>query len=178
MLVAVDGTQKFHNLKLMGYVEIRRGLVKQQYGRLLCQSACNHHTLQLSAAHLAWKREPQMPRICLFHSIFNNIPILLRLVLQMVLIGVAPHQDSLKSRKLNVCLRMLLHQRHLLSPLPRRILAYSGIIYAHRAAVRRQQTADTPQQSRLATTVGTKDGGESTLCDVESQIAQYCLCAV
>lgn len=81
VLGAVDVAQQFHNFELMGYVEVGNGFVEQHDRCLLGEGTSQHHTLQFAAAHLVWERKAQMPGVGLFHALFHDVPVGLRLVL-------------------------------------------------------------------------------------------------
>ena len=154
-LVSVNIAQQLKNLILVRQIQIGQWLVQQHYRGLLSQCPRQHHTPQLSPAHLARLGETQMPRIRLLHATLHNIPILLRLVLQTPLVRVAPHQHRLKSRELKIGLRILPHKSHALRQLACRIAVHPTPSHKHLTPVRHQQSRHQAQQSRLPAAVGT-----------------------
>ena len=164
-LIAVDVGQQLHNFELVGDIEVGCRFVEQEVGRLLCQCTCYHHALQFAAAHLAWQRQPQMPCVGLFHALLHDVPVMLRLVLKVPLIRVAPHKDGFEGRKFDIGLRMLLYARYSLCQLACGVVAGRFAVDNYFAMCGVYQVGYAPQQGRLAASVGPHDGTKRAVRD-------------
>ena len=80
-----------------------------------------------------------------------------------MLVGVAPHEDGLKGGKLEVGVRMLTDECHVLSQLTGGVLQHIVVIKHDCTLLRREQSSNETQQGGLTATIGSHDGVEVTV---------------
>ena len=157
----------------MGYVEVGNGFVEQHDRGLLGESTCEHHTLQFAAAHLAGKRKAQVPGVGLFHTLFHDVPVGLRLVLEPALVGVSAHKNGLEGGELEIGLWLLPHEGKSLSQFARRIVVDVAVLDGHCAVGGFDEVGDAAEQGGLAASVGAHDGIETAFFDFKVDVVEY-----
>jgi len=173
LLVAVEIAQERHDLVLVRYVEVGGGFVEEHYGCLLCEGSCEHDALQLAAAHLVGLGVAQMPGVGHAHGLFDDVVVALRLVLEAVLVGVAPHEYDLEGGELEVGGGVLPHDGDGLGKLACTVGTQIARHQLHFAGRGLKESSETAQKCGFPTAVGAHDGVEAAGLDGEIDVGEH-----
>lgn len=173
VLRTVDIPEKTENFELVIDIEVGEWFIEEHYRGLLYEGTSYHDALQFSPTHLGRFMKPQMIGRGKPHSFGNEVPVLLGFVLEMMLVRVATHENSLKSGKFKVRLRLLPHEGELAGKLAGIVLRQGPAMKADGAFRGRQEPGYEPEKGGLATSIGSHDGVEIPLPEPEVKILEY-----
>ena len=103
--------QKFHDLKLLPYIEVGCRLIQHQIFRFLRERPCNHHSLEFAAGELVYLSVLKLKDVGALHGVEDDFVVLFGIGGEVAVIGSAPEHHVVVDGEGEGRIDGLLHDR-------------------------------------------------------------------